>query len=158
MQTGGGAALQDVPLVGAAASDSDVSDAELSEEDLEFVQEHSQQLGFLESLNRKELDKWVGANDVAQASCPQNLLTKQICRGQHGTGCPCSAATCIRNVTSTPQQLCCVCRGCPTGHVAVGAPEGTAFCLGPGAKGILILKFRPFVLVLEARCRGGVCD
>ncbi len=86
MQTGGGAALQDVPLVGAAASDSDVSDAELSEEDLEFVQEHSRQLGFLESLNQKELDKWVREGDVGQASCPQLPLLNKPPGGHLRTG------------------------------------------------------------------------
>ena len=33
------------------------SDVELSDEDLDFVQEHARSLGFLEKLNQKDLDK-----------------------------------------------------------------------------------------------------
>lgn len=54
---GGGAALQDVPLVGRGDEEIEVSDLELSDEDLEFVQKHSRRLGFLKSLDQSELDK-----------------------------------------------------------------------------------------------------
>lgn len=54
--SGGGAALQDVPLVG-RVDDSDVSESEISEEDLEFVQKHGRRLGFLEKLDQKALDQ-----------------------------------------------------------------------------------------------------
>ena len=49
-----GARLQDLPLVDGEGSGSDV---ELSDEDLDFVQEHARSLGFLEKLNQKDLDK-----------------------------------------------------------------------------------------------------
>eukprot|EP00198_Chlamydomonas_reinhardtii_P008517 XP_001697854.1 predicted protein [Chlamydomonas reinhardtii] len=60
---GGGAALQDVPLVGRGDEEIEVSDLELSDEDLEFVQKHSRRLGFLKSLDQSELDKWAAGCD-----------------------------------------------------------------------------------------------
>ncbi|EFJ44448.1 hypothetical protein VOLCADRAFT_121316 [Volvox carteri f. nagariensis] len=63
---GGGAALQDVPLV-TKADDSDASDLEISEEDLEFVEKHRRRLGFLEKLDQKELDKSIRDKQEQQA-------------------------------------------------------------------------------------------
>ncbi|GIL50260.1 hypothetical protein Vafri_6478 [Volvox africanus] len=62
---GGGAALQDVPLVG-NADDSDASDLEISEEDLDFVESHKRRLGFLKKLNQKELDESIRAKQERQ--------------------------------------------------------------------------------------------
>ncbi|KAG2451742.1 hypothetical protein HYH02_003522 [Chlamydomonas schloesseri] len=64
---GGGAALQDVPLVGRGDDENGASDLELSDEDLEFVQKHSRRLGFLESLDKSELDKSIRAKQEKQA-------------------------------------------------------------------------------------------
>lgn len=55
-QKGGGAALQDVPLP-AAQQDGEESDSELADEDLEFVAQHGQHLGFLKNLDTRALDK-----------------------------------------------------------------------------------------------------
>jgi nucleolar complex protein 3 len=44
-----------VPLPSAA--DSDASDTEVSDEDLEFVKQHGKHLGFLTNLDRRALDK-----------------------------------------------------------------------------------------------------
>ncbi|PNH07047.1 hypothetical protein TSOC_006549 [Tetrabaena socialis] len=59
---GGGAALQDVPLVGSARpagaeSDEGEEDLQLSDEDHEFVEQHRKRLRFLETLDQKELDR-----------------------------------------------------------------------------------------------------
>ncbi|KAG2441809.1 hypothetical protein HXX76_003419 [Chlamydomonas incerta] len=64
---GGGAALQDVPLVGRGEDENEVSDLELSDEDLKFVQQHSRRLGFLESLDKSELDKSIRRQQEQQA-------------------------------------------------------------------------------------------
>lgn len=45
--------LQDVPLV----DQMDEDDVELSDEDMDFVQQYGNRLGFLNKLDKKELDK-----------------------------------------------------------------------------------------------------
>lgn len=48
--------LRDVPLPEEAGAGSD-DELEISDEDLEFVQKHSRQLGFLKNLDKEALDK-----------------------------------------------------------------------------------------------------
>ena len=50
-------ALRGDVLLPGEAGDAENSDLEVSDEDLEFVQQHSQRLGFLEKLDKSALDK-----------------------------------------------------------------------------------------------------
>ncbi|GLI63195.1 hypothetical protein VaNZ11_006093 [Volvox africanus] len=80
---GGGAALQDVPLVG-NAEDSDASDFEISEEDLDFVEKHKRRLGFLKKLNQKELDESIRAKQERQVKQAAEARQQRAAAGGAG--------------------------------------------------------------------------